>query len=344
MIVTLLFAGAARAQVPAAGAGERAEAERLNAEVLRLYRAGQYDEALPLARRVLEIREKAAAGGEDMAVASALNNLAAIHARKGKSEEAERFLRRSLAIAEKRVGAESEFASDVVAQIGVLKLDRKEYEAAGPLLMRALRAKEKLHGADAADVVPVLLNLTDLYFLRREPEGALGFLGRAVSTIRRLPPRKDAAAAARLKNYYCALMAAGAGADRELRNALDRAIWRLEEPEKAARQDAERKEREARGEEEKKIVEGEVLNGRVVSKPQPDYPPLAKSARASGVVVVEILVDESGKVVEARALCGHPLLATASVEAARKARFTPTLLAGRPVKVSGVITYNFVLQ
>jgi protein TonB len=58
---------------------------------------------------------------------------------------------------------------------------------------------------------------------------------------------------------------------------------------------------------------------------------------------VQIIVDEEGYVISARAVSGHPLLQQAAVFAARQARFTPTLLEGRPVKVSGVITYNFVL-
>jgi protein TonB len=87
-----------------------------------------------------------------------------------------------------------------------------------------------------------------------------------------------------------------------------------------------------------------VLNGKAISKPQPPYPPIAKAARASGTVVVQIVVDESGKVISAHATSGHPLLQQAAVQAAYQARFTPTLLSGQPVKVSGFITYNFVLQ
>lgn len=87
-----------------------------------------------------------------------------------------------------------------------------------------------------------------------------------------------------------------------------------------------------------------MLNGKAISKPQPAYPPIAKAARASGTVTVQILVDESGRVVSASAVSGHPLLQQAAVSAARQARFSPTLLSGQPVKVSGVITYNFVLQ
>ena len=94
----------------------------------------------------------------------------------------------------------------------------------------------------------------------------------------------------------------------------------------------------------KTVVSGGVLNGKAISKPQPAYPPIAKAARASGTVTVQILVDESGRVVSASAVNGHPLLQQAAVAAARQARFSPTLLSGQPVKVSGVITYNFVLQ
>ena len=94
----------------------------------------------------------------------------------------------------------------------------------------------------------------------------------------------------------------------------------------------------------KTIVSGGVLNGKAISKPQPAYPPIAKAARASGTVTVQIVVDEGGRVISASAVSGHPLLQQAAVAAARQARFSPTLLSGQPVKVSGVITYNFVLQ
>ena len=92
------------------------------------------------------------------------------------------------------------------------------------------------------------------------------------------------------------------------------------------------------------IVSGGVLNGKAISKPSPSYPPLAKAAGAEGVVSVQILVDEEGRVISASALSGHPLLKQAAVVAARQARFAPTMLEGQPVKVSGVLTYNFVLN
>jgi protein TonB len=58
--------------------------------------------------------------------------------------------------------------------------------------------------------------------------------------------------------------------------------------------------------------------------------------------VVQVVIDESGKVISVAAVAGHPLLQGVSVAAAKQAKFTPTLLEGEPVKVTGVIHYNFV--
>ena len=93
-----------------------------------------------------------------------------------------------------------------------------------------------------------------------------------------------------------------------------------------------------------KIISGGVLNGKAISKPQPVYPAVARAANASGTVVVQVTIDEEGNVISARAVSGHPLLQSAAVSAARQAKFTPTKLSGQPVKVTGVLSYNFVLQ
>lgn len=91
-------------------------------------------------------------------------------------------------------------------------------------------------------------------------------------------------------------------------------------------------------------ISGGVLNGKAISLPKPAYPPIAKAAHASGQVTVQVVIDESGKVISAHATGGHPLLQQAAVQAAYGARFTPTQLSGQPVKVTGIITYNFVAQ
>jgi len=89
------------------------------------------------------------------------------------------------------------------------------------------------------------------------------------------------------------------------------------------------------------LITPSVLEGQAIRKPAPTYPWLARLLEISGDVQVDVVIDEMGAVTEAKALTGPRLLKRPAVEAARKARFTPTLLSGQPVKVSGRITYKF---
>ena len=91
-------------------------------------------------------------------------------------------------------------------------------------------------------------------------------------------------------------------------------------------------------------ISGGVLNGKAVHLVTPPYPAIARSAHASGAVQVQVLIDENGNVISANAVSGHPLLRAAAVAAAHASKFTPTKLSGQPVKVNGVIIYNFVAQ
>ena len=95
---------------------------------------------------------------------------------------------------------------------------------------------------------------------------------------------------------------------------------------------------------EKEKIEGDVEPGRALELPRPDYPVIARRAHAAGQVQVQVLIDEEGKVISAAAVSGHPLLYGVSVAAAKHARFSPTKFKGDPVKVTGVIAYNFVAQ
>lgn len=89
---------------------------------------------------------------------------------------------------------------------------------------------------------------------------------------------------------------------------------------------------------------GGVLQGSAIRKPAPAYPAEAKEKQISGVVQVKVLISEEGQVIEAEAISGHPLLRDAAVEAAKQWIFRPTELSGTPVKVEGVLTFNFTLQ
>jgi len=90
------------------------------------------------------------------------------------------------------------------------------------------------------------------------------------------------------------------------------------------------------------IAEGGFLNGKAIDLPKAAYPEEARKTRAAGTVQVEVLVDETGKVVSATATFGPEALRAAATKAAMRAKFKPTIVGGAPVMVRGILTYDFV--
>ena len=91
-------------------------------------------------------------------------------------------------------------------------------------------------------------------------------------------------------------------------------------------------------------VSGGVLQGSAIKKVEPVYPPIARAANAQGEVRIHVTISENGKVIEAEVIEGHPLLRDAALQAARQWEFTPTEFSGKPVKVVGILTFNFLLK
>jgi len=87
-----------------------------------------------------------------------------------------------------------------------------------------------------------------------------------------------------------------------------------------------------------------VVKPKLLSQPAPVYTDTARKARITGDVILECTVDENGNVLTAHAISGHPLLQASAVAAARGAKFAPTKLSGKPVKVQGTLSYNFTLE
>lgn len=89
-------------------------------------------------------------------------------------------------------------------------------------------------------------------------------------------------------------------------------------------------------------ISGGIMNGRASNLVKPSYPPDAREAGASGQVEVRIVIDEGGNVIWVRTTSGHPLLRKAAEDAAWQTKFPVIKLSGIPVRVSGVLLYNFV--
>lgn len=94
----------------------------------------------------------------------------------------------------------------------------------------------------------------------------------------------------------------------------------------------------------KKLINAGIINGKALKLPKPKYPADAKQVHAQGPVSIQVIINEKGEVISATAISGHEMLRKISEEAALNAKFSPTYLKGKPVKIQGVIVYNFLIS
>jgi protein TonB len=86
------------------------------------------------------------------------------------------------------------------------------------------------------------------------------------------------------------------------------------------------------------------MQGMVVAKVQPSYPPDAKTARIQGSVILAVIIGKDGSVQGERLVSGHPSLAPAAMDAVKQWKYRPYVLNGTPVEVDTQITVNFTLS
>jgi tetratricopeptide (TPR) repeat protein len=142
--------------------GDAPDADSLNRQVVDLYHAGKYQEAIPIARQLLEMAEKIN-GPEHPFTVGSLNNLAALYDSTGDYAKAEPLYRRALAIREKALGAEHPDTAASLNNLAVLYDSMGDYAKAEPLYRRALAIREKALGPEHPFTAGSLNNLAALY-------------------------------------------------------------------------------------------------------------------------------------------------------------------------------------
>lgn len=317
-------AAAARLQgQPAESSSEFTEATRLSREVVRLYAAGQFVDALPLAERALSLLE-AKFGSQHPLVADAVVNVGATYNELKQVERARQAYERAVTLFDASLGPDAEKTVNTREMLGWLYYRKRDYGKAEAALKSALAGREKSVGVESTQLLNSLTGLAAVYL-------ATGDAGKREAAYTRLLDVADKVEGKvpemveRILELYICTGATHARASEGQAAVYKRIMGRGRKPEESG------------------DVQGGVLNGKAISKPAPSYPLKARESRVQGTVVVKITVDETGRVIKAAPVCGPALLRDASVIAARDARFTPTLLGGQPVKVTGTITYNFNL-
>lgn len=313
----------AKPQIQDSNNPELAEATKLNASVVELFRQGKYKEALPLAKRALQIREKALSPDDDRLEATELN-LAEIYLALGKYGDARGLFERVIKF-HKQSAPNQPSLADIIERLAVVQFAMGYPDKTEELYKRALESNDEALGAQHPKVARSVSLLAEFYQLT-------GDFKKAEPLYKRLVAIRE--------------KSSSPTATEDLRAAADRyacLLYKLKREDEARELKARVYGPETPGQ-NLAATPGVVLNGRAISLPRPAYPEEARVARVSGTVVVQVVINEVGNVIRACAIDGPPLLARASETAAMRAKFTSTSVHGQPVKVGGVITYKFVHQ
>jgi tetratricopeptide (TPR) repeat protein len=295
---------------------------KLSAQVVKLFNEEKYDEALPLARRLLLIREKAA-GKDSLVVANALNTIGSLYLKKEKYLDATSFFERALKITE-TIQGDSLSVGMLLDKLAVTNYVRGDYDKTEAQYKRALAIREKLLGPTHAEVLNSLSLLADYYKLRQQYKKAETYLQRMVAA-------KESAAGASsdlaetIYQYAC----------------LKRKMNERGEAEKMEARAESLLDTNGVGVPSAFPIDFGIVNGRAIELAKPSYPAEAKAVQQSGTVQVRVLINEAGKVIRACAISGPSVFWRATEVAAYRSAFSQTSIEGRPVKVTGFITYNF---
>jgi CHAT domain-containing protein/Tfp pilus assembly protein PilF len=190
-------------------------------EALKLQRAGKYDEALQLAERALEIRERLLKT-EHQDVTAAINGLGDIYTDKGEYVKAEPLYRRALAIREKALGKDHPDTGASINNLATLYREQGKYPEAEPLFKRALDIREKMLGNDHPDTAESFNNLALFYTLQGEYKEAEPLYKRALDIREKALGNDHPATANSLNNL--ALLYYNQGKYREAEPLYKRAI------------------------------------------------------------------------------------------------------------------------
>jgi protein TonB len=87
-----------------------------------------------------------------------------------------------------------------------------------------------------------------------------------------------------------------------------------------------------------------VMEGNLIYRVQPQYPPLARQARIQGIVVLRAMISREGRIENLQVITGHPLLVKSAMDAVLQWRYRPYYLNNEPVEVETQVTVNFTLS
>lgn len=306
--------------------------KQINDQVVTKYKEGEYNDALRAAKQALAMSMEIF-GAEHNETATSYTNLGEIYRAKKDYDEAVVNFEKALAIYQKNSADNEKAVAGVLKSLGtVLAFDGKK-EKAVETLLKSLANAEKIYGNESKEILPYLTIVSEMYVVAKEFDKANEFfIRRYLTSLKVFGEDSDELQNITDQRYCLLLQVDDTKASGEREKVFYDAISRATEKDKSPTTDN-----------VGIAIDGGVVNGKAVSLPKPEYPLSARTSRASGAIPVKVSIDEQGNVTSAKAFCdGHPALKQSSEDAARKAKFAPTTLSGVPVKVTGIILYQFI--
>ena len=325
ILAALLSAGGAIQNSQQPQSPDFVKSTELNSAAVKLFNEAKYDEALPLETQALELREKAV-GPNDAELIPILKNLGEIHKSMARSQESAASFERALKLAEKAYGPNDIRLTPILDPLAVVEYRLKHATNAESLFAKSLKIKEAKLGPQDTEIAETAFNLGQVYAARANYKAASPMFSRAIAIWETGGVPQRAKLVKALENQVLVLTGLGKNAE------ADKAQNRIAELSTSA---------------PGRVVDFGVLNGKALALVTPAYPEAARIDRAQGEVRVQVMIDAIGRVISAKALnpgAVHQTLVFAAENAARKCRFSPTLVAGQPVQVRGIIIFNFVRQ
>lgn len=299
-------------------------------QTVKLFQQKKYDEALPLAEKSVLIAKKIY-GEKNIETVNVLKNLGYVQLYKGDTDEAGKTLDKAFDIyrdLENLSANDKTSAAEIAETIALIK-SQKDLKSAEKYYQQSVVWRDEGDGKDSIKLIIPLGGLANIFYWKKNYKDAARLYERAIKIAFENTDAEDTNFVAVYYRGECAFRKAGKSDEFE---AFEKKNSISSPP-------------NSKGEKDLKVVSSinaGVVNGKAINLAYPPYPAEAKYARASGTVKVKVLINEQGNVVSA---CGisdvHSALIEASETAAYNSKFQPTTLKGKPVKVTGVIIYNF---
>lgn len=310
---------------------ETAKLTQINKQVAAKYKEGDFDEAAKFAQEAIDLSSKIF-GAESSETAAAYANIGEIFLNEKQYEKAAANFQKSLAIYQLSFKQYSNEISSNLERMGLaFTLDGKTKQG-GEALLQALKNAENTFGQDSRKLLPYLKSLSEFYiYTRKKDEAEQVFVRRYLIASKNQQPNEQELQIIE-DDFECFTFQTFSVAEAaEKQDAFNRATLAVREAKPKVKSN-----------EGIKAINGGILNGKARSLKIPNYPLNARSRKAEGTIPVRVTLDEQGNIVSAKAVCGDAELAAASEEAAKNAKFSPTVLDGKPVRVIGILIYKFM--